>query len=247
MESADLSPRPSPVSAPAATCKDPIAPVALGLSIFAFIPPLGIAAVVLGHVAEKRHHASSYDTSVARAALWIAYLQLALITLTAVVLWSLFQHLAQGLPGDAMLQHFLRESDQMSTLDPASAQEAEFNAQALVYQLVASEEQVRRQNDDGSYTCQLNQLLQAGPTDATDAEKRDFAVRLRQSPYIFRISGCNPGSYGNAVAVYTLTAVPITPRMPSDAAIFCTDQTGVVLTVPGGTSLDCLKSGRPLS
>jgi hypothetical protein len=59
-----------------------MARVALGLSIFGFIPPLGIAAIVLGHVAESRipSSAEANGNRVARAALWIAYLQLALVS-----------------------------------------------------------------------------------------------------------------------------------------------------------------------
>jgi len=186
------------------------------------------------------------DKGLARAALWIAYLQLALISVTGVIAWGLFQQVAHGFQHDALVQRFLRESDEMRTLDPGSAQEAELTAQNLVEQLVASEGQVLRQSDDGSYTCQLNQLLQAGSKGATDAEKRDFAIRLRQSPYMFRISDCSPSVDGKVPATYILTAVPLSPRMPGGSAIYCADQTGVVRQVRAGTSLDCLKDGQPL-
>jgi hypothetical protein len=61
---------------------------ALGLSVIAFVSPLGISAIVLGHMAEGRIAASGgllNGKGLARAGLWIAYLQLALVSLVAVV------------------------------------------------------------------------------------------------------------------------------------------------------------------
>jgi hypothetical protein len=224
-----------------------MARAALGLSIVALVPPLGIAAIVLGHMAANRAESGAGTSNgkvTARAALWIAYLQLALLTATAFFAWSLPHETAQGFQRDPLVQRLFRTSDQLQTLDPDSAREAEGTAQALVYQLMAIEEQARRHRDDGSYVCQLNELIGTGVEGSTDAEKRALAVRIEDSPYMFRISNCNPSPGGILTAAFILTAAPRPPRMPEKSAIYCADQTGGVRQVRGGTSLDCLKSGE---
>ena len=225
-----------------------VARVALGLSLFAFIPPLGIAAIVLGHVAESRipSSAEANGNRVARAALWIAYLQLALVSLVAVLLWGLFGSIGEGFRRDALVQRVLRENDEQRTLDPESAQEAEVTAKSLVYQMIAIEDEMRRYGEGAVYGCQLNQLLTTGMKGMTEAEKRGMAARVANSPYIFEISRCNPRTEGEVNPGYILTAVPRAPRMPDGSAVFCADQTGLVLQSRGGTSVDCLKTGQPV-
>ena len=225
-----------------------MARTALGLSVVAFIPPLGIAALVLGHMAEHRIAASEKSSiseqPVARAALWIAYLQLALLSAMALFLWSAFHDTAQEFQRDPLVQRFLRESAALKPLDPQSARDAESTAQNIVYQLIAINEQVRRASEDGAYACQINQLIQTGLEGTSDAERRALYIRLQESPYMYGISNCNPSVKGTTNAAYILTAVPVPPRMPENSALFCTDQTGVVLSVRGGTSVDCFKNGQ---
>jgi hypothetical protein len=127
-----------------------MARAALGLSIVAFIIPFGIAAVVMGHIAERGIESRSDSINgkaMARAALWIAYLQLALVSLTVLVLWGLFHDAAQGFRQDAMVQRVFRASDRIKPLDPDSAREAEVTAQTIVNQLIAIEDQIRRHRD----------------------------------------------------------------------------------------------------
>jgi hypothetical protein len=249
MDPTHANPQPSPTSSRLSAPIHRFSQIALGLSIFAFIPPLGIAAVVLGHIAEQRIDSSAgllNGKTTARAALWIAYLQIALVTLTLLFMWSLFHETARGFQRDALVQRVLRASDQMQPLDPQSAQEAEGTAQTLVYQVIAIEEQVQRHRENGSYACQLSQLIDAGLEGSTDAEKRAVAVRVLESPYMFQISNCNPMTGGMESAAYILAAVPRPPRMPQGSAIFCANQTGVVRRARGRTSLDCIESGQPM-
>ena len=241
------SPQPAPPTPPAPPARDLLARLALGFSIFAFLVPLGIAAIVMGHVAESRMESGAgavNDKKVARAALWIAYLQLAMVGLIAVVGWGLFHSLAEGFQRDAMVQRVFRSSDQFRTLDSDSAREAELTAGNLVYELVAIEDQSR--SKQGSYICQVNELLWTGLLDQTDAEKRALATRVGETPYLFEIKDCNPGTEEPSQARYVLAAVPRRPRMPEDSTVFCTDQDGVVRFVRGGTSVDCFKSGQPV-
>jgi hypothetical protein len=226
-----------------------MARAALGLSLFALIPPLGIAAIVLGHVAESRIQSSAgllNSKALARAALWIAYLQLALVSLVAVVLWGLFGSTVAGFQRDALAQRVLREHDRQRTLDPESAQEAEVAAKMLVYQLIAIEEEIHRYGEDGFYACQLHQLLATGTKGMTEAELRGLEARTADAPYTFEISWCNLGADGSKRPGYILTAIPQSPRMPEDSAIFCADQTGVVRIARGRTSLDCIENGQPV-
>jgi hypothetical protein len=224
----------------ASTCG--LARLALGLSIFAFIPPFGIAAVVLGHIAENRIEASGGSLNggaKARAALWIAYLQLAVFSIVGVILWNIVHDTAEGFRRDAAVQRVFREYDDTRPLDPESAHEAELAAQSAMYQLIAIEDQIKKQREDGSYVCQVYGLLENGPAGATDAEKRAFAMRVQQSPYLFDIVNCQPEQY-------TLTAVPRTPRMPEHSAIFCSNETGAIRVSRGRTSVDCLQNGEPV-
>ena len=227
-----------------------MARLALGFSIFAFVLPCGIAALVLGHMADRRIHSEASDfngKASARAALWIAYVQLALIGAATLILWSLFHETALGFQRDSLVQGVFRASDQMRPLDSASAREAETTARTLVDQLMAIEEQFRRHSDEGAYACTLEMLLATGLEGETDAEKRAFAERVLASHYRFAVSNCNPVVSGIPSAAYTLTAVPLPPRMPQGSAIFCADQTGVVRVAHGETSLDCLQSGVPIA
>lgn len=242
MDPAD-SPQPAP--APSSPGGSPLARLALGLSIFAFLLPLGIAAVVLGHIAEARMDSASpaNDWKTACAALWIAYIQLALVGLIAVVGWGLFHDVARGFQQDAIVERIFRGSDQLRPLDPESARDAENTARTLLDQLIAIEDEVHRK--DGSYICNVNELVFNGLEGATDAEKRALAESLADSPYIYEIRDCHPIDKDlvkdSTEPCYTLIAVPRSPRMPQGSAIFCSDQTGVIHDSRGGTSLDCLK------
>jgi len=247
---AAADPDPLPTSAPIPAPCSSMARAALWLSIVSFILPLGIAAIVLGHVAEHRIESSRgalNGKATARAALWIAYIQIALISLAAVVVGGLFQETAQGFRRDALVQRFFRAHDSQQPLDADSAREAELTARTLAYQLIAIEDESSRYSKEGLYICQLNQVLYTGLQGATDAEKTALAARVADSPYRFEITSCNPAPEGEVTPRYTLTAVPRAPRMPEGSAVFCADQSGVLRSARGGTSIDCLKSGEPVS
>ncbi|HXY77611.1 MAG TPA: DUF4190 domain-containing protein [Candidatus Acidoferrales bacterium] len=245
METAD-NPQSVPILQQPHSARDLLARLALAFSVFAFLVPLGIAAVVLGHISEARLRsgpslADENDRYLARAALWIAYLQLALVLLMAVVAWGLFHGVAEGFQRDAMVQRIFRASDELRTLDPESAREAESTAHNLVNELIAIEDQVYREN--GAYVCDVDGLVATGLEGATDAENRALAGRLADSPYLYEIRDCTPVTKEFAKylpeARYTLIAVPRLPRMPEGSASFCSDQGGVVHTSHGRTSLDC--------
>jgi len=223
--------------------------VALALSIFAFIVPIGIAAIVLGHMTGSRtdpNPSAENHRVLARAALWIAYLQLALVSFTVLVALSLFQETFMGFQSDPLLQRSSRPSDEVKPLDDKSAREAEETAQTVLTQLMAIEESARSHSPNGSYACHVEQLTGSGEEGWTDAEKRAFALRVAESPYLFAVSSCNPRTGGIETAAYVLTTVPIPPRLPDGSNVFCADQTGVLRHFSGGTSLDCIRKGEPI-
>jgi len=93
---------------------------AVALSIFAFIPPLGIAAVVLGHISIRRIAASRgalNGKATARAALIIAYLQIILVTVVAAMVWQALHLTVQDFRRDTLVQRVFRETDPNQTLD----------------------------------------------------------------------------------------------------------------------------------
>jgi hypothetical protein len=250
MDSANVNPNVAPDPAPAPV-RDGMARAAVGLSIFAFLLPLGIAAVVLGHMAEQRISSSAGRLNgkyLARAALWIAYIQMALVSLVLVTTWGLVRETAQGFQRDPLVQRLIRSSDAMQPLDPQSALEAEAAAQRIVYQFLAIQDQIRRRSDKSLYACRIGELIDTGMDGTTDAEKRAFGVRILESPYMYGISKCNPPGDGGPLQQYVLTAVPRSPRMPDGSAIFCADQSGAVRRLRGdGISLDCLDHGSPVN
>ncbi|HEY6270858.1 MAG TPA: DUF4190 domain-containing protein [Terriglobales bacterium] len=216
---------------------------AIILSVFAFILPFGVAAVVLGHLAARRIDASRgmlNGKATARAALIIAYLQMSLVLVVALVGWQLFHLTVRDFRRDALVQRVFRDADSRAPLDATSAREEEITAQALTIQIVAIQDRHYRVGQ--GYLCSIGELVQAG-IEGTPAEKEAFNERLRQSAYNFELSVCSSGSDGSLLARYDLTGVPRTPRMPTGSATYCADETGAVKQMRGGTSVDCFDHG----
>ena len=179
-------------STAAAVRQSHMALAALALSVFAFIPPLGIAAVVLGHISSRDIAASQgklNGKAIARAALIIGYVQMFLLTVAAVLIWLVLGLTLQDFRRDALVQRVLRESSANATLDYASAREEENTARALVIQMVAIEDQYYR--GDRNYLCSVSGLSQVGVEGSTPAERRAFYERLEASAYIFELRGCD--------------------------------------------------------
>ena len=247
MGSGDSIPSIAQHSAPARVPNHALARTALVMSIFAFLPPLGLAAIVMGHIAEKRGVPNPLNgRSMARAALWIAYIQLVLVLSTSFILWTAFRRMAMSFRRDALVQSLFRSSDREQPLESGEVADAERTARIILTQLVAIQDQYRRDSKFGLYSCRINELVERGLEGTTESEKRAFYQRLTDSPYMFEISSCNPEDGDSNSAAYFLSAVPRHPRLPDGSAIYCADQTGTIRQVRSGISLDCLKHGDPL-
>jgi len=219
---------------------------AVALSIFAFIPPLGIAAVVLGHISSRRIAASRgalNGQATARAALIIGYLQIILVTVVAAMIWQALHLTVQDFRRDALVQRVFRETDPNQTLDSVSASQQETTARALVIQMVAIQDQ-RFRGDARGYLCSIGEVLNAGLDGATPAEKEAFNERVWQSAYMFEVRACHSENSAAPSAGYKLAAVPRSPRMPDGSRTFCADETGTVKQIFGGTSVDCFDHGN---
>jgi hypothetical protein len=240
-----------------------LASLALGLSVFAFVLPFGITAVVLGHVSRRQiatTRGAGNGGAMALAALIIAYTQMALTVGAVLILWQGFHVTIQDFRGDAMVQRVLREPDANQPPDYETAREEENTARTLLTQIAGIEAEYHRESKRG-YLCTIPDLIQAGGTEgATPAEKRAFAERFRQSRYVFEIQGCTAEDTVDVPAQYKLAAVPHWPQTANRSGtwcadgkgaftrtcspIFCADQTGEVRQVYGGTSADCFDHGH---
>ena len=218
---------------------------AVALSIFAFIPPLGIAAVVLGHISIRRIAASRgalNGKATARAALIIGYLQMILMVVVSTMVWQALHLTVRDFRRDTLVQRVFRETDPNQTLDSSSAREQEATARALVIQMVAIQDQ-RYRGDAREYLCSIGELLNAGLDGSTPAEKGAFKERVWHSAFMFEVRACHSENSVSPSAGYKLSAVPRSPRMPDGARTFCADETGTVKQIFGGTSVDCFDHG----
>jgi hypothetical protein len=242
-----------------------LATAAVVLSVFAFIPPLGIAALVLGHVSGRYIKASRgalNGAATALAALIIAYAQLLMVAVALIFVWPALRLTVDNFRRDSMVQRVLRTSDNNQVPDSVTAGEEAATARSLMIQLAGIEERYHRKTGQG-YLCRIPDVVQASEGDeAAPAEKHAFADRLQQSRYIFEIQACTPEIVGDSPAKYKLTAVPRWPQMPdahgtwcADAKgeftltcspILCADETGVVRQTYGGTSADCFEHGHDI-
>jgi hypothetical protein len=209
------------------------------LSVLGFLPPFGIAAVVLGYLSSRRIDASRgllNGKAAARAAMIIACVQMLLVAAAVGFGWRLLHRTIQDFRHDAMVERVFREADANRQLDYTSAREEEITARALVFQMQAIEEQYYRRSE--RYLCSVGELIGTGVEGTTPAEKLAFGERVHQSAYNFELWGCD-----SAATHYKLAAVPRTPRMPEGCPIYCADHTGMVRQKRGGTSADCLDHG----
>jgi hypothetical protein len=231
---------------PSGTPSSALARAALVASIFAFIPPLGLAAIVMGHIADGGRTSLQNGRAMARAALWIAYIQLVLVLSAAFIFWTAFRGIAISFQRDAIVQRLFRSSDREQPIDRSEVADMELAARTILIQLIAIEDHYRRSSKVGAYACRMNELVAIGVEGTTESEKRSFELRMAEAPYLFEISDCSPGEGDSKEAGYFLTAVPRHPRMPEWAAIYCANENGTMRQVRSGTSLDCLKHGDPL-
>jgi|HubBroStandDraft_6_1064221.scaffolds.fasta_scaffold754405_2 hypothetical protein len=97
--------------------------------------------------------------------------------------------------------------------------------------LTAAEEKFSETHPSLGYTCKLVDLT----TDPIIASGQ-------KNEYIFEIIDCRARSVDGPNANYRLTARPLRATMPA----FCCDQSGILKADYGGSTIDCVKSGKSL-
>ncbi len=190
------------------------------LSIFSFILPLGIAAIVLGHISRvqiARSGGRQKGTGTALAGLIIGYLQLALVALLALGVmgvWNEFRGELDRKPyvRDAILDRLAH--DDPSKVTPERTARHQQSALTALRIIRANETSYLAAHLAEGYACQLYQL----GLDSTDhGEWRSLLVDADYDIKILRCSLINGPNY-------VVLAIPRSDGNPADAPIYCLDQ-----------------------
>jgi len=89
-----------------------------------------------------------------------------------------------------------------------------------------------------AYACSLSDLGGAQLLDSTLASGQ-------KNGYVFEITTCAPGPDGTANQMYQVVARPITANTTGIRS-FCSDESNVIRTDPGGSGATCAERGQPL-
>ena len=235
-----VPPQPVPlrsnVTIPASTPSPDVHPLAiasLALSFLAFIVPLGIASVVMGHISRKVITGSGgrqKGTGLAFAGLIISYLQLAVVALIFVVAISLGYQANQKLGQDRYVRAALVE--RMLNGDPnhpsaAAMAQNDSNLRDALHLILARQEDYRKEH--GNYACNLNYL-------EPDNRDDELAAHVRDSHYGVRLF-CRRLNDKGYVDEYTVTGFPDPESNPPNAPVYCADETKSIRRYSDGASV----------
>jgi hypothetical protein len=230
------TPTPPPFSnpsLPAANATSP-APVtssmalaSLVLSFFSLFVPLGIVAIVLGHISRGRIAKSSgrqKGTGIAFAALILGYLQLAvagvLILVFGLAVVGTGHKMYQELDKDPELRAALAE--RLKKGDPykvaiANAAKHQENTIAALHLIRAMQRDYFAAHPQLGYACDLNEL---GAT----KEGSELGLHMRDSLYEIKVVQCSRvGEFR-----YVVLAVAVSDFNPPNSPGYCLDQTEVI-------------------
>ena len=212
------------------------------LSFFSFFVPLGIAAVVLGHVSRSqiaKSEGRQKGMGVAFAGLIIGYLQLALaglFFLGLASLWDQFHHELDDNPYTrAALAERLKNGDPYK-VTPAVAARHQENTIAALRLIRSKQGDYLTAHPDIGYACQLYEL-------GSTAEDSELALRIRDSLYEIQIAQCS--RVGELR--YVVVAVPNSTFNLPGSPVYCLDQTEVIRKYSDEQAREALPNvtGRP--
>jgi hypothetical protein len=190
------------------------------LSIFTIIVPLGIAAIVLGHISRvqvARSGGREKGMGIALAGLVIGYLQLALVVLLALGLvrvWREFRPELDRKPSirAALLDRIAHgDPDKVTPDKTARHQQSALAALRIIH---AKQANYLAAHPGDGYACQLY-LLGVDPS-----RESELGTLLAGSDYDVKILRCSQVDGPN----YVVLAIPRTEGNPGDAPIYCLDQ-----------------------
>jgi hypothetical protein len=196
---------------------------------FSLIPPVGIAAVVFGHVSRSQIAKSGgreTGTSIAFAGLILGYLQLAILAILFLGVLGAIQDIRRDLDKHpntrAALLERIAHGDPYTVSPAKTARQAETAIQAL-HLIRAKETEYFAGHPDEGYACQLYQV---GFDPARDTELNTL---LRESDYDTKFIRCGqvPGITPGTLVyppMYLIVSVPRSAGNTADAPVFCMDQ-----------------------
>ena len=219
-----VAPRPR-ISVTPAPAVNKMAVASLAFSFLAFIVPLGIASVVMGHISRRRITASQgreTGTGIAFAGLILSYLQLLVVGVIFVIAVCLGYELNQKLDHDPYVRAALTERMLNGNPDHPSAAVMAKNGPNLMdalHLIIARQEDYRTEHD-GNYACHINYLEQLGQED-------ELADHVRNSHYSVQVICTGADDQGRA-GHYAVTGFPRTESNPPNSPYYCVDETKII-------------------
>ena len=218
-----LAPSPPPTPAPPlAPATNKMAVASLALSLLAFVVPLGIASVVMGHISRRqiaRSNGQQTGTWFAFAGLILSYLQLAVVAVLAVVLVGLVLDINKKLGREPYVRAALVERlTHGDPRHPSAAAAAENRRNAIDALRLIRDREDSKQASPGAYVCNMNDLTIAD---------QELNLRTIQSHYQFQVV-CQPDLHTGVVHGYSVSAMARFDTKPEDAPAFCLDSTGTI-------------------
>jgi hypothetical protein len=196
----------------------------LALSFLAFVLPLGIASVVMGHLSRSqiaKSQGGQTGTGLAFAALIISYLQLVVVALIGASLVSMLF----GINRELDRQPYTRAAlvARLKYGDPYHPSAAEIQLHRLsavnaLRLLAARQSEYLAAHPAEGYACQIYSLQPAAN------ETNELDVHLRNSKYIIRIEQCR----GTGDNRYAVVAIPRSEFNPPESPVYCMNQTGII-------------------
>ena len=198
----------------------------LALSFLAFIFPLGVAAVVMGHISRRqiaKSQGRQGGTGLAFAGLILSYFQLAMVALIGAILMVMLF----GLNGElnrhpdaraALVARFKYGDPYHPSADQIASHRQ--NAVDALRLIAARQSEYLAAHPDEGYACQMY-LLESGATEGSE-----LGAHLRDSHYDIKIAQCR-GNRENE-NWYAVTAIPRSNFNPPDSPIYCLNQTGII-------------------
>lgn len=210
-----------------------MAVASLVLSFLAFIVPLGVASVVMGHISRRQIARSNGQQSgawFAFAGLILSYLQLAVVAVLVFVLVGLVLDMNKKLGREPYVRAALVERlTQGDPRHPSAAAAAENRNHAIdTLRLIRDREDSYKQSRPEGYACDLLSLTNADP------ELRQHAI---ESHYQFQVV-CQPDLHTGVVHGYSVSAVARFDAKPDDAPAYCLDSTEMIRKYSFGEAAD---------
>jgi hypothetical protein len=221
---------------------------ALSLSVFSFVLPLGLIALVLAHISRRRilrSNRSLEGASVAKAAMLIGYIQVLLVVGLGVLMFREYASARTDFMNDSKVREVYRETEK-GQLSDAQVEAERREVVSLMEELKSLEDRnLRFKNAYGCSLLEIGSELEG----FTQDEARSLSTRFAHSKYIFEVRDCdkNPDSPAYSIVAFPRLFLNPSPSLREKATTYCTDQSSGIKYVVGGISLDCFDHGTPVS